>query len=207
MICQSNTSEVEEWRDVQGYEGLYLISNLGQVQSLGRVRSQRNVYTEITRVYTGKILSQRIGKAGYQYVNLYSLDKRTTKKIHRLVAEAFLENPENKPQVNHIDGNKLNNTVTNLEWNTSKENIVHGYNIGLIPRCPFGVNSANYKGPVHAINAKGELEFSMHGSQDFINKGFTVDGVKDVLRGRSKSHRGYIFTREILNDPVSPASL
>lgn len=89
---------------------------------------------------TGKVLSkylmgelvQRVGKKGYAYVNLYNEHGRKTKKIHRLVAETFIPNPNNFPMVNHKDGNKLNNRVDNLEWCTPSENIQHAVRTGLI---------------------------------------------------------------------------
>ena len=80
----------------------------------------------------GKKLSQRIGKQGYAYVNLYNEFGRKTKKIHRLVAETFIPNPKNLLQVNHIDGNKLNNRLENLEWCTQQENTLHAVRHSLI---------------------------------------------------------------------------
>ena len=98
----------EEWRDIKGYEGLYQVSNLGRVKSL-----KNNIIL--------KAESDRNGK-GYLCVNL---GRNNHKKIHRLVAEAFIENPLNKKEVNHIDGNTKNNAVTNLEWLTHQENCLH----------------------------------------------------------------------------------
>ena len=88
----------------------------------------------VTNITTGKILKPSIDKYGYKYVHL-ALGKRGKFKqcmIHRAVAEAFIPNLENKPQVNHKDGNKLNNNVNNLEWATRSENIRHMYNTGLV---------------------------------------------------------------------------
>lgn len=106
----------EVWRDVINYEGYYMVSNLGRVKSLPR---------------NGTISSERILKpnvlrpSGYCQVSLQKHGKRTYKKVHRLVAEAFLPNKNNYPQVNHIDGNKLNNNANNLEWCTVRYNIIH----------------------------------------------------------------------------------
>jgi predicted XRE-type DNA-binding protein len=107
--------EKEIWKDVIGYEGLYQVSNLGRVKSLR------------------KNLIMKLCSANHGYLNV-GLNKNLKKSfyIHRLVAQAFIPNPENKPQVNHKDGNRLNNKVENLEWNTNYENMRHGYDTGLI---------------------------------------------------------------------------
>ena len=109
-----------EWRPVKGFEGLYEVSNLGQVKSLNYNRTKGT-----------KILKLGMGTNGYLRVNLYKNGKGYAKKVHRLVASAFIPNIDNKPQVNHIDGDKTNNRASNLEWVTGKENINHAYNTGL----------------------------------------------------------------------------
>ena len=96
---------IEIWKDIEGYEGLYQVSNEGRVKSLRR--------NKIFKPYTNR---------GYEYV-VFSVDGvRTTKKIHRLVAEAFIPNPQNKPCVDHINTIKTDNRVENLRWATHKEN-------------------------------------------------------------------------------------
>ena len=103
---------MEIWKDIDGYEGLYQVSNKGHVKSLkwGKERILRPV----------------IDRYGYYYIMLYNDSVRKHFKLHRLVAQAFIPNPENKPQVNHKDENKLNNCVNNLEWSTAKENSNYG---------------------------------------------------------------------------------
>ena len=111
---------MEEWRDVKGYEGLYQVSNKGRVKSLNRIDSRGNKVNE-------KIL--RPGKRNnYLFVNLYKNGKRKLYDIHRLVAQAFLPNPDNLPVVNHKDENKLNNNVENLEWCTQAYNVNYSHN-------------------------------------------------------------------------------
>ena len=95
----------EVWKDVVGYEGLYKVSNCGRVWSCRR----------------NKLRKQQITK-GYKMVNLKVDGKSKVFSVHRLVALAFIENPNNKREVNHIDENKTNNHISNLEWVTSKEN-------------------------------------------------------------------------------------
>ena len=111
----------EEWRDVVGYEGLYQVSNLGRVKVL-----KHPVERGFCKCFTKEsIIKPRIKDNGYLFVGL---SKGTTKSmknryIHRLVAEAFIPNNQNKPQVDHIDGDKKNNMVENLIWATQEENI------------------------------------------------------------------------------------
>lgn len=118
---------MEIWKDVKGYEGLYQVSNLGRVKSLERQKSNGKGLVKIDE----KVLTQDITNWGYYRVALYKKGTRKYYKVHRLVAIAFLPNPENKEQVNHIDGDKLNNNVDNLEWNTRIENIHHAKINGL----------------------------------------------------------------------------
>ena len=111
----------EIWKDIKNYKGLYQISNLGRVKSL---RDKNKKYRE-------KILKQYKDNCGYYYITLSANSNIKKHKVHRLVAQAFIPNPENKKEVNHIDGNKENNAITNLEWCTGKENKQHAWKIGL----------------------------------------------------------------------------
>lgn len=117
-----------EWRDIPGYEGAYQATKTGRIRSLTRsVRCRSN--GTITR--PGRELLQTVNLNGYATVPLSVEGKSKICSVHRLVALTYLPNPENKPQVNHIDGNKLNNDVTNLEWVTQSENIQHAKAQGL----------------------------------------------------------------------------
>jgi hypothetical protein len=109
----------EIWKDIKGYEGIYKISNLSRVK-----RIYKNVKGDSKDEH---ILSQKLGKRGYYYVNLSKRQRYKSKTIHRLVAIAFIPNPKNKPTINHKDGNKLNNNIKNLEWATYKENSNHAW--------------------------------------------------------------------------------
>jgi len=107
---------IEIWKDIKGYEGLYKISNCGRVKSL-----RRNIIMKIA-----------LDNYNYYHINFQVNNISETIKIHRLVALNFIPNPDNKPQVNHIDGNKKNNHVSNLEWCTNQENSIHAHKIGLV---------------------------------------------------------------------------
>ena len=121
----------EIWKNIKGYEGLYQISNLGNVRSVPRIIDSQFKGKPIKREVYEKILKKSSTKFGYDYVCL-SKDGKTKKyKIHRLVGEHFIPNLENKRTINHIDGNKHNNTVENLEWATYKENQQHAIRTGL----------------------------------------------------------------------------
>ena len=109
----------ELWKDIEGYEGLYQVSNLGRVKSLGRDYVAANGGI---RHIEEHFLKQAISPKGYLKVTLLKNGARSTKQVHRLVAEAFIPNPDNKPQVDHIDGNKQSNIVSNLRFATNKEN-------------------------------------------------------------------------------------
>ena len=110
---------MEVWKDIPGYEGLYQVSNLGRVKSLPRLRYNGNTW------YLTKEIVRKpcIGEQGYERVTLSKDKVKKTHLVHRLVAIAFIPNPENKPEVNHIrEFEKRNNCVDNLEWATSEEN-------------------------------------------------------------------------------------
>ena len=110
----------EIWKDIKGYEGYYQISNLGRVKSLSRKYSPKE-----------RILKNQYDKDGYYEIGLTKNKKKQYFRVHRLVAQAFIFNIKNKPQVNHKNGIKDDNRVENLEWCTNQENEKHAYNIGL----------------------------------------------------------------------------
>lgn len=117
----------EIWRDIPGFDG-YQASNLGNIKSLEK--EVWNAHQMVAR--PEKILKPFSDKKGYLRVKLYKNGSHYTKKIHRLVALAFIPNPEGKPEVNHEDGNKTNNRINNLSWATKKENIQHAFKNELI---------------------------------------------------------------------------
>lgn len=117
VVCKTLYGEV--WKPIINFEGLYEISNFGRVKSLGN-----NKYK------VDKIIKHCISKNGYAYCTLWINCKQKKYKIHRLIAIHFIPNPENKPFINHIDSNRMNNSIENLEWCTQKENIHHAINNG-----------------------------------------------------------------------------
>jgi len=122
-----NTEDV--WKDIVGFEGYYQVNSLGNIKSLDRtIRGGRYGIRKVN----SRILKQTSCKNGYVKVVLRRDGKDTTCLVHRLIANAFMPNPDNLPQVNHIDGNKKNNQVLNLEWSSAKYNMKHAYVNGLL---------------------------------------------------------------------------
>lgn len=123
--------EKEIWKDIQGFEGSYQVSDKGRVRGLDRFIVRRDWVKCFVK---GEEFKLHNNTAGYPYVGLRKNYKKKVITVHRLVALAFLENKENKSTVNHIDGNKENNNVSNLEWATPSENIIHAHKTGLFPK-------------------------------------------------------------------------
>ena len=170
---------MEEWRDIKGYEGLYQISNLGRVKSLNRViiySDGRNYF------YKEKILKLRKDTIGYLYAHLCKNNVSKYYSVHRLVAEAFLENPNNYPCINHKDENKEKNNVNNLEWctylynnnyGTRTERIIKGKLISI-----YCLETNKYYNSIKQASEKLNLD-SSH--------------IVKVLKGRQKQTKGYTF--------------
>ena len=119
---------VEIWKDIEGFEGIYQVSNLGNVKSLRKWNGHKYVVGE-------KILKPSLSSTGYYKVKLYG-EKKKDCKVHRLVAVAFIEKKDGKLHINHKDGNRLNNKSNNLEWCTQRENVIHAIKTGL-RKCKF----------------------------------------------------------------------
>ena len=155
-------------KDVVGYEGIYTI----------------DIFGNVIRKKDGKEVSQQMNKFGYMNVLLRKDGKQKQHKVHRLVAQAFILNPQNKEQVNHIDGNKAHNVVWNLEWCTCKENINHAVKTGLHPKCT----------PVRIIETGRTYPDITSCAKDI--KG-DIGDIYGCLIGKRKSHKGYHFQKVV----------
>ena len=131
---------MEVWKKVEGFKG-YEISNLGRVKSLQRYVDNHSGFKKLLKE---KYLKNHISKTGYCIVDLKENNKRKTFKVHRLIAIHFIEKIEGKEFVNHIDGNKLNNEISNLEWCCIAENNKHARETGLVDQNGYKSNKASF---------------------------------------------------------------
>lgn len=167
----------ENWKDIEGYEGVYQVSNLGRVK----------------RVNSHRVLKAGKHTGGYLKVNLSKNGSKSTKTIHRLVAQAFIPNSENKPGVNHIDENKTNNMASNLEWSTSKENNNHGTHNEKI--------SKSKSIPILATNLTTGESKEFYGGRDCARQlCLNQANITSVLKGKLRQTGGYTF--KYLNEGV-----
>lgn len=179
----------EVWKDVKGYEGLYQVSNLGRVKSLERKQYSNDKFH-------GRILRERVlipnieNKWGYLSNKLTKNRIEKIYKIHRLVAEAFIPNPLNKPQVNHKDGNKKNNYVYNLEWCTSSENLKHAWETGLQPDTREGKSYRAKKVLQYDFNGNIIAEYPSVKTAKRITKCYHIG---DVCNGKRNYAGNYLW--------------
>ena len=174
------------WKDIPEYEGIYQVSDTGLIKSLERYSIQGKLIKE-------KYIMGGFDKDGYRLVLLCLDGHKRTAKVHRLVAQAFLLMDGNRPQINHKDGNRLNNHVSNLEWCDSKENHVHAFNE--LNRKLSGVTSQ--RKPVHMISKDGIVEQTFKTISDAVKHmqslGFTTannTNIITVCKKRQKSAYG-----------------
>lgn len=170
---------MNKWKSIEGYPN-YIVSDTGEIRNINSISSH----------------SIR-DKKGYFVTDLYKDGKRKTARVHRLVAEAFIPNPENKSEVNHLNGNKKDNRVSNLEWTTKKENMSHAVSNGLTSHIPsygmLGKKNPNggRKGKPFRIIETGEIFGTLAECEKAINGNDTC--IQDCLKGRQHTHRGYHF--------------
>lgn len=162
----------EIWKDIKGYEGLYKISSFGNIISKKRKG-------------TNGIITQQNSKIGYLIVDLYKNSKRTTKYVHRLIAEHFIDNPKKLPCINHKDGNKKNNNIKNLEWCDYGYNNQHAYSIGLKTNCKT----------IKQIDLKTKKEINTFFSMNEASRktGVVQSSISLCCNGKYKTAGGYLW--------------
>jgi hypothetical protein len=165
----------EIWKDIKGYEGLYKISNKGNVMSLRKTNGESNGMRKLS--YSHK---------GYLIIVLSKEGKPKTHRVHRLVATAFIPNPYNLPEVNHIDENKTNNSAENLEWCTQIYNLKYGKRSEKIS------NILSHPVIATSIITGKKLYFkSLRATEKY---GFTQSSISRCLKGLHKQHKGFLWS-------------
>jgi len=176
----------EVWKDIAGYEGLYQVSNLGRVKSLERMIP----YARGMRRIPEKVMKQEKNTDGYWRLKLVNGSEKKNKKIHRLVAEAFIPNPEQKRCINHIDGDKNNNCVDNLEWVTHTENMEHAAKNDLITKWNLGMHYRWKHG--HSEETKRKISEAKKGKRYSWGHGHTEEAkrhISEAKRNRTKDKK------------------
>lgn len=171
---------MEIWKNIKGYEGCYQVSNMGRIKSLSR-----KVWNGKAYFWTSvRVLRPGIDRDGYFLVNLSKNGKAKTEKVHRLVAKAFIPNPENKEAVNHIDEDPSNNKMENLEWATVSENNNHGWHNKR--------SSKSRSKPILQLNLDGELLQEYQSATIAAQKlGMCRISITNCLNGRTSTAGGY----------------
>ena len=179
----------EVWKDIEGYEGLYQVSNKGNVKSLKNNKTKKE-----------KILKHSIVKG---YLQVILCKDKTIKgfKIHRLVSQAFIENPNNYPCVNHKDECSTNNSVENLEWCTQKYNINFGTRNERTSEKLINRNDKSKQ--VYQYTKDGKLIAVWKSTRECQRNGFNHGSVSSCCNGKLKTHKGYIWSYTPLNNKSS----
>lgn len=123
---------MEQWKSIRNYEGLYEVSSLGRIRSISR-KKKVNIKNNEFVVHKGRVLKQSLKRNGYYSFDASKDGKAKTITVHRMIAEAFIPNPDNKPCINHKNAIKTDNRIENLEWVTYKENSEHASDMDLFP--------------------------------------------------------------------------
>lgn len=184
---------MEIWKDVIGWEGYYQVSNYGNVRSLPRlINSSRGRQ----RIHKGIMVKPCIENKRSYVIRLSRNNSDTTIKLHRLVAKHFIPNPENKRYINHIDGNPKNNHVSNLEWCTAHENMIHSYRVLGRRRPMQGVTGEKHQSskPVYVTKLGGSNPVRFVSLRlACAATGVSNPCASNVCTGKRKATKGFVF--------------
>jgi len=191
------------WKEIPNTDGLYFANEKGEIKSTSRERYYNAKGIKGCYKRNGKILKQPINNHGYPCVTIkYRNGSQKVIQVHQLIARTFLPNPENKPQINHIDGNKQNNNVSNLEWCTASENLKHAFRTGLNKgsrpfKGKFGKEHFGSK-PVIAYNKDGTI-YKEYESQCLAAKDLGVNSshISQCVNGKRNTAYGYLWKSKL----------
>jgi len=196
--------EQEYWKQVVGYEGLYEVSNLGNIKSLSKKVSNGNGFFVKKEI----ILKPYLDKNGYGTVNLYKDKKKTLLKVHRIVGLAFIPNPQNKPTINHKNSIRNDNRVENLEWNTHSENNQHAFDSGFQKpmkkdKCwMYNINPDLHPASKDVINLKtGKIYKSLKTACIDMNIKYSTAISKVALSGKGKNDTDLMYVSDVSELP------
>ena len=183
----------EVWKDVVGYENLYRVNNFGEIMTL-----EKDIWTHNkTRVQhrPAKKLKAYKNMWGYMKVKLYKDGIKKEQFVHRIVAMAFIDNPENKPCINHIDNDRTNNNVSNLEWCTYQENSdwakIQGRKV-MTEECRQKILATRIRKPVIGTDPEGN-EYYFDKVRAVEDMGFDTRGVIDCCKGKRAHFKGFVW--------------
>jgi hypothetical protein len=180
---------MEKWIDIINYEGLYQVSNTGNIKSLGNGNSTD------TRTKQHRILKTVVKRNGYEQVKLCKDGSSRHFIVHRLVGIHFIDNPNNLREINHIDGNKLNNHISNLEWISSSDNQKHSFKIGL--QIPLRGNECKQSKPVNQYDLIGNFIKKWESiNQVYRELGFNTYGIIKCCKKEKRYKTAYGYKWE-----------
>lgn len=194
---------MEIWRDIPGFEGLYQVSNLGRIKSLPR---SYRICNKATVSKGETIMKSKLREDGYHSIELNYMGKPTRMQVHRAVALAFIPNPENKPQIDHINTVRDDNRVENLRWVTAAENHrnpISMLNYGNVPKLigednPLFEEKSPDAKPVLQFDKAGNLiaRYSCCHQAMRRNKGFNYSNIARACRGERYTYKGFVWRYE-----------
>lgn len=188
FIMETNQEEI--WKDIPGYKGKYQVSNTGKIKT-----NQEFIKAFYSKKRMKSNILKQSNRLGYMVVSLNDGNKAKQYSVHRIIAFAFIENPENKPFINHKNGNKSDNRLDNLEWVTAKENSIHSVRV-----LKNNFNKKGSKNPqsktIYQYNKMGGLVRIWGSIREAARNGYVQSGITFCLKEPYRTHKGYLWRYE-----------